>query len=95
MSLNCTDSIDTSTFHNEHINKDYCQLYNVAVNPLVTRQVRSTLNQEAERAAIDVFASNLKNLLLTPPLRGTTVMAIDPGNFALSFIKLVKLDRVS
>ena len=49
------------------------------VIPSLEREVRRELNENAEQHAVSVFASNLKNLLLTPPLRGSRVMAIDPG----------------
>ena len=49
------------------------------VIPSLEREVRRELNENAEKHAVSVFASNLKNLLLTPPLRGRRVMAIDPG----------------
>jgi uncharacterized protein len=51
----------------------------MSVQPLLVRQVRSELTHKAERAAVEVFATNLKKLLLTPPLRGNTVLGIDPG----------------
>lgn len=51
----------------------------MAVQPLLVRQVRSELTRKAEHAAVEVFATNLKTLLLTPPLRGKTVLGIDPG----------------
>ncbi|KAG8300259.1 nucleic acid binding [Homalodisca vitripennis] len=59
--------------------KSFKDAYTRLIHPLIARQVRSKLNQEAERAAIDVFATNLKKLLLTPPLRGTPILSIDPG----------------
>lgn len=34
---------------------------------------------EADRAAVEVFAENLRNLLLAPPLGSKAVLAIDPG----------------
>ncbi|MBR7180023.1 MAG: RNA-binding transcriptional accessory protein [Kiritimatiellae bacterium] len=34
---------------------------------------------EADRAAVDVFAENLRNLLMAPPLGEKAVLAIDPG----------------
>ena len=49
------------------------------VIPSLEREIRRELNENAEKHAVSVFASNLKNLLLTPPLRGRRVMAIDPG----------------
>ena len=43
------------------------------------RQIRSQLTEMAEIASVEVFAANLRKLLLTPPVRGNTVLAIDPG----------------
>ncbi len=43
------------------------------------REVRATLTEKAEAHAIALFAANLRNLLLQPPLRGRKVMGIDPG----------------
>jgi len=41
--------------------------------------VRSELTKKAERVSVSVFASNLKQLLLTPPVRGKPILGIDPG----------------
>lgn len=57
-----------------------CQdAYNRLIEPLIARQVRTELQQIAVCAAIEVFASNLKALLLAPPLRGKSILGIDPG----------------
>ncbi|XP_072027539.1 S1 RNA-binding domain-containing protein 1-like [Amphiura filiformis] len=53
--------------------------YNRLIFPLVVREIRSELTKNAERASIDVFGQNLQRLLLTPPIRGKTVMGVDPG----------------
>src|SRR5207245_5255893 len=37
------------------------------------------LTRQAEEHAITIFAANLRNLLLQPPLRGKKVLGIDPG----------------
>lgn len=47
--------------------------------PAIGRDVRRTLTEQAETHAIRVFASNLRGLLSQPPLRGYTILAIDPG----------------
>ena len=52
---------------------------NRLVIPSLEREIRRELTEKSEKHAVDVFATNLKNLLLTPPLRGRRVMAIDPG----------------
>ena len=47
--------------------------------PAVRREIRSDLTESAESHAIEVFSTNLRNLLMQPPLRGTRVLGIDPG----------------
>lgn len=53
--------------------------YERLVAPSVEREVRGLRMSEADGHAIKVFATNLRHLLLQPPLRGTRVMGIDPG----------------
>src|SRR5438045_9651979 len=43
------------------------------------RYVRVELARKAEAHAINIFAANLRNLLLQPPLRERKVLGIDPG----------------
>ena len=43
------------------------------------REVRVELTRRAEEHAINIFAANLRNLLLQPPLRAKKVLGIDPG----------------
>lgn len=47
--------------------------------PAIERDVRSTLTEQAERHAIQVFAANLRGLLTQPPLAGHNVLAVDPA----------------
>jgi len=47
--------------------------------PSLQREFRRELSERAERHAVDVFAENLRHLLLQPPLCGERVVAIDPG----------------
>ena len=47
--------------------------------PGLEREVRRELTERAQDHAVHVFAKNLRSLLLQPPLRGKTVLAIDPG----------------
>ncbi len=53
--------------------------YHRLLLPAVEREVRRRLTTLADEHAIGVFATNLRALLLQPPLRGATVMGIDPG----------------
>ncbi len=47
--------------------------------PSMEREVRRDMTEMAERHAVDVFARNLRSLLLQPPIPKQVVMAIDPG----------------
>lgn len=47
--------------------------------PSVENEIAAELKEEADRVAIDIFAANLRQLLLAPPLKGRRVLAIDPG----------------
>ncbi|CAK9006631.1 Uncharacterized protein YdcI [Durusdinium trenchii] len=49
------------------------------VNPAIEREIRRDLTEKATRHAGEVFARNLRGLLLQPPLARTSVLAIDPG----------------
>ncbi|XP_059483672.1 S1 RNA-binding domain-containing protein 1-like isoform X2 [Neocloeon triangulifer] len=49
------------------------------VFPAIARQTRAELTKIGEKESLDVFASNLKQILLAPPLKGATVMGMDPG----------------
>ena len=53
--------------------------YNRLLAPAMEREVRVELTRQAEEHAINIFAANLRNLLLQPPLRGHKVLGIDPG----------------
>jgi len=47
--------------------------------PAIVRHIRRNLTEIAEKHAIQVFSSNLRALLIQPPLSGHTILGIDPG----------------
>ena len=53
--------------------------YQRLMAPSIERELRNARTDEADDHAIKVFAANLRNLLLQPPLRGKRIMGIDPG----------------
>ena len=53
--------------------------YKRLLAPAMEREARVELTRQAEEHAITIFAANLRNLLLQPPLRGRKVLGIDPG----------------
>lgn len=49
------------------------------IQPSIERELRSTLTETSDDHAIATFTTNLRSLLLQPPLRRKRVMGIDPG----------------
>ena len=47
--------------------------------PSVEREVRSELTDKASEVSIENFSENLRNLLLTPPMKEITVLGFDPA----------------
>ncbi len=53
--------------------------YKRLIAPSVETDVSVDLKLKADRAAVEIFAKNLRSLLLAPPLGGRPVIAVDPG----------------
>ncbi|MBI5556465.1 MAG: RNA-binding transcriptional accessory protein [Deltaproteobacteria bacterium] len=53
--------------------------YRRLLAPSLENDLRAALKERADREAIEVFAGNLRELLLAPPLGQKRVMALDPG----------------
>jgi len=65
--------------------------YKRLLRPSLETEIRMESKMKADEDAIRVFASNLKELLLTAPLGQKNVLALDPG--FRTGVKLVCLDR--
>jgi uncharacterized protein len=61
----------------------FCQVaadaYERLLGPSIENELRALILERAGEEAIRVFAENLRNLLLFPPVRGETILGIDPG----------------
>lgn len=53
--------------------------YKRLIQPSIEREIRNELTEKAEEQAIHIFAENLRNLLLQPPLKGKVVLGVDPA----------------
>ena len=53
--------------------------YTRLIFPSLEREIRAELTENASENAMKVFASNLKQLLMQPPVKGKTVLGLDPG----------------
>ena len=49
------------------------------LSPAVVREIRSDETDEADSHGIGIFSENLKNLLMTQPIKGSRVLGVDPG----------------
>ncbi|MDE6644285.1 MAG: RNA-binding transcriptional accessory protein [Muribaculaceae bacterium] len=53
--------------------------YNRLLVPSIENEVMAEARERAEKAAIETFADNLAQLLMSPPLGRKKVLAVDPG----------------
>ena len=49
------------------------------LSPAVVREIRSNEADDADNHGIGIFSENLKNLLMTQPIKGSRVLGVDPG----------------
>ncbi len=52
------------------------------IYPSIEREIRNLLTENADLHAIEIFAANLRQLLLQPPLSGKMIIGIDPGFYS-------------
>ncbi len=53
--------------------------FNRLLFPSIEKEIRNNLTETADLHSIEIFAANLRQLLLQPPLLGKIIMGIDPG----------------
>ncbi|WP_088227965.1 Tex family protein [Desulfosporosinus sp. FKB] len=63
----------------EYVQRAAADSYKRLIEPSIEREIRTELSSHAEEQAIKVFAANLRQLLLQPPVRGRIVLGLDPG----------------
>ena len=68
-----------SSITREYVSKAVEDSYNRLIAPSVENEVRNELTEQASEQAIKVFAENLRNLLLQPPVKGRVVLGLDPA----------------
>lgn len=62
-----------------HIEKAIDDSYKRLLEPAISNEVLQEYKEKADTKAIAVFAENLRQLLLAPPLGEKRILAIDPG----------------
>ncbi|PHX61904.1 MAG: RNA-binding transcriptional accessory protein [Flavobacteriales bacterium] len=83
--------IKTNNDGGEQIEKAIKDSYKRLLEPAISNETLQEAKTKADIKAIDVFAENLRQLLLAPPLGEKRILAIDPGY--KSGCKLVCLDE--
>ncbi len=63
----------------DQVRKAIKDAYKRLLQPSLETEFRTALKQKADEEAINVFAENLRQLLLSSPLGSKKVLAIDPG----------------
>ncbi|TDP88832.1 uncharacterized protein C7957_13020 [Halanaerobium saccharolyticum] len=63
----------------EHLINAVYYAYKRLIFPSLEREVRNDLTEKAELKAINNFSTNLRSLLMQPPLEGKRVLAVDPA----------------
>lgn len=53
--------------------------YDRLIFPSIEREIRNALTERACDSAIKVFSTNLRHLLMQPPVKGKVAMGLDPG----------------
>ena len=70
---------DSGSLCTETVREAGADAYDRLIYPSIEREIRSMLTEKAAADAIKVFSSNLKELLLQPPVKGKVALGLDPG----------------
>ncbi|MFA7290456.1 MAG: Tex family protein [Melioribacteraceae bacterium] len=70
---------------NEVVDDSFMRL----IFPSVEREIRNQVSEIADLHAVEIFASNLKQLLLQPPMSNQNILGIDPGFYSGSKIAII------
>ena len=92
----CIQKLEYLLIKKNNASSEQCRLalrdaYKRLLSPSIETEIRHSSKIKADEAAIQIFADNLKQLLLAPPLGHQRILAIDPG--FKSGCKIVCLDE--
>jgi uncharacterized protein len=59
------------------------------IYPSIEREVRNQLSEISDLHAVEIFAANLRQLLLQPPINSKSILGIDPGFYSGSKIAII------
>ncbi len=68
-----------SSITSEYVERAVEDSYKRLIAPSIENEIRNELTDSAGEQAMKVFAENLRNLLLQPPVKGRVVLGLDPA----------------
>ncbi|MBW2733618.1 MAG: RNA-binding transcriptional accessory protein [Deltaproteobacteria bacterium] len=71
--------VDAGSPFYQQLKQAAAESYQRLLAPAMENDVRMELKLSADESAVEVFAENLRNLLLAAPMGGKTVLGVDPG----------------
>jgi uncharacterized protein len=71
--------VKDNAYTNEILKDTIADSYKRLIAPAIEREIRNELTERAEDGAIKVFAKNLVQLLMQPPITGQVVLGWDPA----------------
>ena len=75
----CIRLIKANAEKKKIIGQAITEVYKRLVKKQIQRRIRSNLTKKAEIEALDVFADNLRQLLMTPACKNAVILGLDPG----------------
>lgn len=75
----CAIYVKNNTESAQIVSNACADAYTRLIFPSVEREVRNDLTDKANEQAIKMFEVNLRPLLLQPPLKGKTILGLDPA----------------
>ncbi len=80
----CTDIIERLLITgkgelSDKVKEAIADAYTRLIFPSVENEIRNEMTEKADEQAIGLFALNLRNLLMQPPVKGHTAIGLDPG----------------
>jgi len=72
-------SLNKSSLFAQSLEQALSDGYKRLLSPSIETEVRVAMKMKADRGAIDIFAQNLRNILLAAPMGAKSVIGIDPG----------------
>ncbi len=90
VSISCDEGANITYLNSKVITNERCSFvselentvldaYKRLIFPSIEREIRNDLTDKASEQAIKMFALNLKNLIMQPPLKGKVVLGLDPA----------------